>query len=428
MSMSEKDFDNMSDEEIMNMSSYPDSDEFRVDDSDEKTPVLSNDDDSDELFTKSSNKTLEDELDSEPLNEDRVDQEDVEDGDEDEDTEVPSENETADEQESVKPDPDGSVGSDRESTASKSKAGVQDPHKDSGDDSGAASDDDSSSDSDKTVDYKAAYEHVMSSFKANGKDFTPESPEEAIRLMQMGANYTQKMQALKPNLKLMRMLENNNLLTEEKLTFLIDLDKKDPKAVQKLLHDGEIDPLDFDTTEEPEYRPGNHSVSDQEMNFHEAWEDVTSTPTGQETVKLINDRWDQASKDAVYREPVLLKIIDEQRSNGIYAKITAEVDRQKTLGNLVSTPFIEAYKLVGDQLHQSGALAPEGQQAPAGNPAPARGQVIATRTGTGRNKVDNNAKAKAASPSRSAPAHQKAPFDPFSMSDDEIMALESPRG
>lgn len=52
------------------------------------------------------------------------------------------------------------------------------------------------------------------------------SVDEAIQLMQMGANYTRKMQELQPHRKTLLMLENNGLLDEGKLSFLIDSDEE----------------------------------------------------------------------------------------------------------------------------------------------------------------------------------------------------------
>jgi hypothetical protein len=281
--------------------------------------------------------------------------------------------------------------------------------------------------------YEELYKKIMAPFKANGKEFAPTNPEEAVRLMQMGANYTKKMQALKPNMRLMRMLENNGLLDEDKISFLIDVEKKNPKAIQKLLHDSKIDPMDLDAEAEPSYTPGNHRVSDQEMQFHEVLQDVVTSDTGKETISVINSKWDSASKQAVYQEPVLLSIINEQRANGIYDQISQEIERQQMLGILPTTmPFIHAYKEVGDRLHAEGRLmARSSSNAPQySNPGlsqPQR-QVLETRPATPRKPVANDQKAKAASPGPKA--SQKAavkPFDPFSMTDEEIMAISNPR-
>ena len=105
------------------------------------------------------------------------------------------------------------------------------------------------------IDYKKEYERLTASFKANGKDISVANVDEAISLMQMGANYNKKMAALKPNLKLLKLLENNKLLDESKISYLIDLDKKNPEAITKLLKDSGIDPLDVDVNKESEYRP-----------------------------------------------------------------------------------------------------------------------------------------------------------------------------
>lgn len=280
-------------------------------------------------------------------------------------------------------------------------------------------------------DYKALYEQVMSSFKANGTEIKPENPEDAVRLMQMGANYTKKMQALKPNLKMMRMLENNDLLDESKLSFLIDLSKKDPKAVQKLIHDAKIDPMEIDTSEEPTYQPGNHQVSDQEMAFQEVVQDVMDTETGKETITLIHKDWDQASKEVIGDEPEVLRVINAQRANGIYDQISTEVKREQMLGRIPSgTPFIQAYKQVGDRLQAEGKLVPKSTSTPqTGETTTPRAQskeVLEQRAEPARKPMSNGEKAKAAASGPKAGKSKPRSFDPFSMSDEEIMAIPDP--
>lgn len=282
-------------------------------------------------------------------------------------------------------------------------------------------------------DYEKLYKQMMAPFKANGREFAPSNPEEAVRLMQMGANYTKKMQALQPNMKLLRMLENNGLLEQEKLSYLIDLDKKDPKAIQKLLHEGKIDPLDIDLSEEPAYTPGAHAVSDEEMAFNEVLANVSETSTGQETLKTIRSQWDEQSRNAVYKEPVILSVINKQRENGIYDQITAEIDRMKVLGEIpANEPFLQSYKTVGDRLHQANLLKPKGSEEPAPaaapptpQPAQRTQQVVDTRTAAPKPTASNGDKARAISPApRSKPA-PAAQFDPLNMSDDEIMAMKN---
>jgi hypothetical protein len=143
----------------------------------------------------------------------------------------------------------------------------------------------------------------MAPFKANGKLIQLKDPSEVIQLMQMGANYTRKLQDIQPHRKVLLMLENNGLLDEGKLSFLIDLEKKNPEAIKKLVKDAGIDPMDIDTSSEPAYSEGNHLVSDEESGFRQVLDEMVSSETGKETVKLINTDWDQASKEALWKSP-----------------------------------------------------------------------------------------------------------------------------
>lgn len=287
----------------------------------------------------------------------------------------------------------------------------------------------SATDSKDDFNYKAAYEQLMVPFKANGKEFKPESPEEVIRLAQQGANYVKKMTALKPNLRMMRMLENNGLLDEEKINFLIDLTSGNQEAVKKFLKDQSVDPMDIDIDEESKYQPGNHKVTDQELTFSDTLQDVMSTEGGPRTVQIIQNQWDDRSKEAVYQDPSILSLINEQRRNGIYDRIAVEMDRRKTLGILTdSTPFLEAYRNIGDELHQAGRLIPQEQArtAPAQSTQPR--QPVASRPGHSRTvSAPNAAAARAASPARTSPKQPRPEFDPLSMTDEEIMAMASPR-
>ena len=89
-----------------------------------------------------------------------------------------------------------------------------------------------------------------------------------------------------------------------------------------------------------------------------------------------------------------------------------------TLGKLANVTFLEAYKLVGDELvaqHSSG-------QAPA-NPASAQTQpqVLATRPAAPKAPIANSDQVAAAAPSRgTAPTH-KTFVNPLAMSDDDFL-------
>ena len=274
------------------------------------------------------------------------------------------------------------------------------------------------------------YDQVMKPFKANGREIQLRTPEEAIRLMQMGAGYGRKLQDMQPHLKTLRMLEKNNLLDQKKLGFLIDINSKNPEAIKKLIKDSGIDPLDLNMDDNANYRPTDHSVSDNEVAFAEALKDVSSQPGGRETIQHINSTWDQKSKDFLWGNPEVLAVIQDQRANGIYDTITAEIDRKKMLGEIAPTvPFLEAYKIAGDALVASKSLTQPGSEpaTQSSKPAPApkadqqAGRVLGTRTAAPKSSATNSDKAKAASSPTNSSRKAKETVNPLDMADDDFL-------
>lgn len=210
------DLENMSDDELMKLETPPETD------------------DGEEAFTAHSGSTLEDELDlslaeenETKETEEAVEEQDPPSGSQDvfeDDHTTPDQTEEDDDAEELEAEDDSAESDDSEAETVEEEVDAEEA----------------------AFDYKAAYEQITAPFKANGREMKVESPEEAVRLMQQGANYVKKMQALKPHLKMVRMLENNGLLDEGRLNFLIDVSRKDPGAIKKLLKDANIDPMDLD--------------------------------------------------------------------------------------------------------------------------------------------------------------------------------------
>lgn len=275
--------------------------------------------------------------------------------------------------------------------------------------------------SDTPPDYEGFYKQIMAPLKANGKTIDLKTPQEAIQLMQMGANYTKKMQAIQPYLKVLLMLENNGLLDEGKLSFLIDIEKKNPEAIKKLIKDAGIDPLEIDTSTEPTYREGNHRVSDEEAAFVSVLEDLRSTQEGTDTLQTINSQWDQASKEVLWKQPELMATIHQQRANGIYDLIAAEVDRRRTLGAIpAQVPFLQAYKVVGDELDAAGAFQQLVQPKTVQTPPSHQAQPVATRVLKPKAPA-NGDKVSAASLTRTTPRKAEKVINPLAMSDDDFL-------
>lgn len=272
----------------------------------------------------------------------------------------------------------------------------------------------------------AFYNDIMTPFKANGKTIEVRTPEEAKQLMQMGANYTRKMQELAPHRKILTMLQNNDLLNEDKLSYLIDLDKKNPDAVKKLIKDSGVDPLDVDT-EGSDYVGSNHSVSDEEVEFRTTLDELSSDKAGKETLVIINSQWDEASKEILWSKPEVMTAIHTQRELGLYDKIANEVARRKTIGMIdAKIPFLQAYTETGDEMARA-ALGTNGQTDDEEQTGKPELKPVATRTATPKSGLKNNDKAAAASPSRSAPASAKVISNPLAMSDEEFIKVNSLR-
>lgn len=261
-----------------------------------------------------------------------------------------------------------------------------------------------------SIDYKAFYETVMAPIKANGKTVQLRSPDEVIRLIQMGANYTQKMQHLAPYRKKIQMLQKAQLLEDDKLNYLIDLSQGKPEAVTKLLRDSKLDPMDLDVQNEPKYVPGNHTISDAEARLQSTLDDLTSTPEGYQTIQIARE-WDQASLQEIGNDPSILSTLHEQRLNGVYDFITKEMEHQRMLGNLPEgTPFLKAYKMVGDYcLNQLKQRQLQQQQ-----------QLANLPQGTLNKQSTNNDQVKKAAPSGRTKKVAQTIVDPFSLSDEEF--------
>ena len=303
---------------------------------------------SDEEFLKSFDTSL-DELQAELEEEDPEDttEEDVDGVDEDVDQEEEDQNQEDDEDETEEEEDDELPGSRPVDEDDKSTTGVLK--------SGDVEPEQGTKEEPKDIDYVGFYKTIMTPFKANNKTIELRSPEEAIQLMQMGANYTRKMQELSKHRKTIATLEENGINTDEDLTFIIDIKNQNPEAIKKFFKDNNIDPFDIDTSDEVNYRPKAKIVSEETLETRSILEDLNSNPEGSKTLKLIADTWDEESTRFMWNNPSAFKIIHEQRESGVYDQIMSEIDRQTTLGILQPHgSILEKYNIVGNQLFGTG--------------------------------------------------------------------------
>ena len=270
--------------------------------------------------------------------------------------------------------------------------------------------------------YKAMVEQLLTPFKANGREIKIDSVDEAISLMQMGANYSKKMAALKPHLQMLRTLEKNNLLSQDKLNLFIELDKGNPEAIANLLSTKKIDPLDIDIESAASYTPVDHKVGDNEFAVEEAFNAIEHTPTYNDTVNVIAS-FDDASKREIANDIGFISALNSHIASGIYHKVMAEVDKQKALGNFAGMSTLTAYCRVGDLMNQKGLLgtavasAPQTLQQAVAKPSAQQQAALA-------------AKKKAAAAPRTNKAVKTDPMeglDPLTMSDEDFLRISKQR-
>jgi hypothetical protein len=208
----------------------------------------------------------------------------------------------------------------------------------------------------ENIDYEGAYKRILSPFKASKTTMQVHNIDDAIKLMQMGADYSSKMKAIKPNLKLVSMLEREGLLDENKLNNLIDISKKNPKAIAKLIKDSGIDPLDIDTEEEVDYKPNNYGISDKEFALNQAIDDIRESKSFDQTLNIMSKDWDQESKKIVSDHPDIINVINTHVEMGIYDRVNGIVEQERAVGRLKDVPDVVAYKQVAEYLQSQGVL------------------------------------------------------------------------
>ena len=191
----------------------------------------------------------------------------------------------------------------------------------------------------KDVDYEAVYKDIFKPFKANGKDITPRTVEDVVQLMQMGANYTKKMQLMAPLKKAAESLSRADI-KEDDLNFLIDVHKGDKEAIKKLLTKHNVDPMELDL-DSTNYVPKNNIVSDEDVEYSNILDDIRdSLPKIQE---IMTNTWDTRSKEALLKDPNLMRALHEEIAMGRFDNVQAQLEIEKTFGRYKGKSDVEAY-------------------------------------------------------------------------------------
>ena len=347
---------------------------------------------------------------------------------------------------------DGTGGADDNEDPSDSESNSGDPFaKGQGSSDGSASDDDDadktpkdnqsedkgeSDDSkdeqdDKESTFEAKYKELMAPFRAAKREVQLDNIEDARRLMQMGVDYSKKMETMKPHLRVIRTLEAAELLDPSRINFLIDLSKNDPAAIKKLLKDNDIDPMALNLEGSEDYKPTDHAPGDAELAVREVFENIKGDPKFDVTLDVITNKLDKVSRESLQERPEVIAEIHNHIEAGIYDTVMDRVANERMFGKLTGLSDLQAYYTVGDQMFQNGELGNQGTSTE--DSASADDKPKGTAQGSGSDaadkakadKADLRNRKRAAKPPRGKPAKGGKKRPDFSkMSDKEIEELD----
>lgn len=219
------------------------------------------------------------------------------------------------------------------------------------------------------IDYKSEYEKITAPFKASGKTIQVRDSNEVISLMQKGVDYTKKQQALKPRLKELQILENQNMLGDN-LGYAIDLFNGNTKALAKLIKERNIDISELtpnmygdEENNSPDYTPTNYSISDAEMRLKDVELTLKDSPNFQRLFTTLTDL-DDDSKAKFRNNPDLLLRLNEHMESGLYDQIQNELEHRRIVGDasVDGMNFYDAYTAVGNEILAYNARVAQQQQ------------------------------------------------------------------
>ena len=280
----------------------------------------------------------------------------------------------------------------------------------------------------KELNYKEEYEKFLQPFKASGREFTPKSREELIRLAQMGVDYNKKQEANKETLRLANTLKENNLLDESKINMVIDIFKGNKDAITQLVKDLNINPFDINIEEEVEYKSNNYAPSTEEYNKAQVFQTLIETEEGKAVANDITEQWDETTQKDISANPHYFEMFVDHKRQGIFEDIQNEIVRGKLMGNIPQTmSFGTAYAEIFKHKYMN-KNEPEQKVGNTQSNNGVSSNVLDVKLASkNRSKDTNSSKIDVLSASSNAKRVGNSPYQPSvedvnSMSDDEFAA------
>lgn len=270
----------------------------------------------------------------------------------------------------------------------------------------------------------ATVDKLFAPFKASGVDMQVRSVDEAIQLMQMGANYQKKMQTLKPKMRLLQSMERHQF-GEEKLNFALDLISGNKEAIRKLVtdHSFNSDDLYDDDGNVPSYVPTDKLVSQSEMDVRAAFEQIETSPHIGRVQQVLQKDWDMDSANEFVTNPSLIINLEQQMQAGHFDIIQTEMMRQRTMYGQQTQHLndLQLYCAIGEQLVKQGQL--EMPTTPSVSTPPSQASVVAPKPKKTTQQPQSDASKVAPSVRKQGTA--KKVQDYLNMSDEDFINLGS---
>ena len=262
---------------------------------------------------------------------------------------------------------------------------------------------------------------LLAPFKAGGRTIKVETPDDLRQLAQMGVDYSRKMADMKPYRQMLQTLKKNDLLDGEKMSFLIDLQNKNPAAMKKFFRESGLDPHDLNFEDGTEFTPNDHMIPEKELALDAVLDDIRETPAFERTAKILTDEWDTASKRVLLDNPQGIKIINDHIASGVYDQIVDVMATERALGRLEGLSDLDGYRKVGDAMYAEGKFGtpntPNEQ-----SPSPSGQNSQDSAQASGSETVKN--RKRAASPTKGSASAGKPKIDLANMTDEQVDALD----
>ncbi|MCF6330296.1 MAG: hypothetical protein L3I99_01955 [Sulfurimonas sp.] len=176
--------------------------------------------------------------------------------------------------------------------------------------------------------------------------------EERDSLAEKGINYTKKMQAISPWRKSISALESENL-THEDINLMIDAFKGNKDAIASILKRTGVEAIDLNTENEESFEPNNYGKSNAELDIEETTSVISSDPEYPITYSVINNQWDDASRESIYENPKLISSLHLDVKSGMFNKVSPVAMSMKVLDEargLEIKSDLEYYKQAGSEV------------------------------------------------------------------------------